>query len=97
MLLEFTESTTTRDITFTIAQDEILEFSEVFQVTLSDPQPMNRVQINPGVANVTIEDSNSKSIITYTSMASTKWPVILCLNFCLCVCMCHTHCACVIM
>ncbi len=94
MLLEFTGSITTRDITFTITQDEVLEFSEVFQVILSDPQPMNRVQINPGVADVTIEDSNSKSIITCSSLASTIWPVILSEFLSVCVYVSHPLCMC---
>jgi len=63
MLLLFDQSIRRLSVNITIADDIIFEGSEIFQasLTLVDPFIPTIITVNPSLANISIEDNESKS------------------------------------
>ena len=61
MLLTFTSSNTMTTITVSIANDDVYELTETFNVTLSfDGDPVPRVTLSPATAVTTIVDDDGQ-------------------------------------
>jgi len=63
MLLLFDQSIRRLSVNITIADDIIFEGSEIFQASLTLVDPFNPtiITVNPSLANISIEDNESKS------------------------------------
>ena len=63
MLLMFDQSTRTVSVNISITDDNIVEAAEIFQasLTLVDPLNPNFITVRPSMANISIEDDDSKS------------------------------------
>ena len=67
MLLLFGESTESVSVNISIVDDVIFEGTEIFQasLTLVDPFIPTVIIVSPSLANISIEDDDSKSTITF--------------------------------
>ena len=66
MLLLFGESTQSVSVNISIADDTIFEGTEIFQASLTLVDPFNPtvITVSPSLANISIEDDDSKSTLT---------------------------------
>ena len=65
MLLVFDQSTQSVSVNVSIADDMIFEGTEIFQASLTLVDPFNPaiITVRPSLANISIEDDESKSTL----------------------------------